>query len=63
MDANLIAGVAGGVIGLMGAGVGTFFSIRNADGPRERALMLRLAALGWLWVAALTGWLLLAPRA
>jgi hypothetical protein len=62
MDAGLISGIAGTAIGLMGAGLGTFFSVVNARGPGERALTVRLALAGWLWMAALVAWLLLMPH-
>jgi hypothetical protein len=61
MDVGMVGGVAGGVLGLAGAAIGTFVSVVNTRGPRERAYMVRLAALGWLWVAVLVAWLLLAP--
>lgn len=62
MDAGMAGGIAGGVIGTMGGVVGTYFSIRNTTKPRERALMLRLAALGWAWLAMMMAWLVLVPR-
>ncbi len=62
MDAGMAGGIAGGVIGVMGGVIGTYFSLRNTTRPRERALLLRLAALCWLWLAGLVAWLLLMPR-
>jgi len=48
---GLVGGIAGGLIGLMGAAIGTYFSVRNTNGPRERAFVIR-SAVG-LWVAIL----------
>lgn len=62
MDAGMAGGIAGGVIGVMGGVLGTYASIRNAKRPRERALMIRLAGLCWIWLAALIAWMFLAPR-
>lgn len=62
MDAGMAGGLAGGIIGVMGGVIGIYFSIRNTTRPRERALMLRLAALSWLWLAGLVAWLFLMPR-
>src|SRR5688572_30344430 len=62
MDAGMAVGLAGGVIWVMGGVIGTDFSIRNTTRPRERALMLRLAALCWAWLAGMAAWLFLMPR-
>jgi hypothetical protein len=55
--------VGGSAIGVLGGVVGTYFSVRNTNGPRERAFMLRVAAVAWLAVTAfLVGvWLTPAP--
>ena len=39
MNPGLIGGIAGGVIGIAGGLVGTYFSIKNTRGPRERAFV------------------------
>ena len=62
MDAGTAGGIIGGVIGVMGGVIGTYFGMRNTSVPRERALMIRFATLGWLWMAALMAWLFLMPR-
>ena len=46
---GLIGGIGGGVIGVMGGAIGTYFSIKNTAGPRERAFMIKMAA--WTWIA------------
>jgi hypothetical protein len=66
MDASqigLVGGIAGGVIGLAGGALGAYASIRNARGPRERTLAVRLSALCGAWVAAtcLLGFLMPRP--
>src|SRR5262249_14628033 len=48
---GLIGGVGGAVLGVLGGVVGTYFSIKNTAGPRERAFMIRAAALAWVAVA------------
>jgi hypothetical protein len=52
---GLIGGIGGGVIGVLGGVIGTYFSIKNTAGPRERAFMIRMAALTW---AAVTTFLI-----
>ena len=61
MDAGTACGLAGSMMGLMGGAIGTYFSVVNTRKPRERALMIRIAVLGWLWMAALIGLLFLLP--
>jgi fatty acid desaturase len=48
----LIGGIGGSAIGILGGVIGTYFSVMNTAGPRERAFMIRAAALAWVAVAA-----------
>ena len=41
MTADMIGGVLGSAVGLAGGIIGTYFSIKNADGPGERNLVYR----------------------
>ena len=50
MDAGTIGGIIGGVIGLAGGAVGTYASIKNTAGPRERQFMVRTAIVAWVGV-------------
>jgi Ca2+/Na+ antiporter len=62
MNAGWAGGIAGGVIGIMGGVIGTYFSIKNSKTPHERALMIRLALLCWVWITAVLVWLFAIPR-
>lgn len=42
-----IGGIIGGLVGLAGGVVGTYYSIKNTGGPRERAFMVKAAAMFW----------------
>ncbi len=42
-----IGGIAGCLIGLAGGIIGTYCSIKNTDGARERAFMIKSAAVLW----------------
>lgn len=46
-------GIFGAVLGIAGGAVGTYFSIRSTNGPRERAFMVRACICGWLGITAL----------
>jgi hypothetical protein len=50
------AGILGGIIfsvspGVLGGAVGTYFSIKNTSGPRERAFMIRVSIFTWIAVS------------
>ena len=49
---GLIGGIGGGVVGFLGGAIGTYFSIKNTAGPRERAFVIRAAVLCWIFVIA-----------
>lgn len=50
MNAGLIGGIIGGVIGIAGGVIGTYFSIKNTNGPKERAFMIKASAVFWIFV-------------
>ena len=57
-----VGGIAGGTIGMMGGLVGTYFSIKNTQGPRERALMIKAAVYCWIFIALFLAGMLLLPH-
>lgn len=61
MNTGLIGPILGSVLGILGGVVGTYFSIRNTQGPRERTFMIRAALLCWLLLAAFGAALFLLP--
>ena len=48
MIGGIIGGVVGSLIGLAGGIIGTYFSIKNTNGPRERAFMIRASVVCWV---------------
>jgi len=50
MDAGLIGGIIGGTLGLAGGAIGTYASIKNTAGPRERQFMVRTAVAAWVLI-------------
>ena len=50
MDAGMIGGIIGGTLGLAGGAIGTYASIKNTAGPRERQFMVRAAIAAWVGV-------------
>ncbi len=61
MNAGLIGGIAGCVIGTIGGLIGTFASIRNTSGPRERAFTIKASIIGWVAGIIFLALLLLLP--
>ena len=61
MNSGLIGAIIGSLIGLLGAGVGTYFSIKNTDGPKEKAFMIKVAIMIWICVLAFIGLMLIIP--
>lgn len=51
MHPGALIGIAGAVIGILGGAAGTYFSIRNTNGPRERFFMVRVAVVGWIAIS------------
>jgi len=45
---GLIGGIIGGLGGLAGGVIGTYFSIRNTNGPRERNFVIKASAVCWV---------------
>ena len=49
---GIVVGSLGGVVGILGGVVGTFFSIKNTKSPRERAFMIQVSIVCWVFVLA-----------
>jgi len=62
MHGVMIAGIAGATIGVLGGLLGTYFSIRNTNGPRERAFMVKASVYGWAGIVAFVVLLFLVPH-
>jgi hypothetical protein len=62
VEPGLIGGLVGTVLGVLGGAVGTYFSIKNTSGPRERTFMIRVAVVAWVAVSAFVLGLLMLPR-
>lgn len=57
-----MGGIVGGVLGVLGGVVGTYFSVKNTSGPRERTFMVKVAAVAWVAITAFVLGLLMLPR-
>ena len=57
-----IGGIAGGFLGIAGAIVGTYFSIKNTNGPRERQFTIKASAVCGIACTLFVILLLVLPR-
>ena len=62
MDVGTVGGIIGGVLGLAGGVVGTYASIRNTGGPRERQFMVRAAVAAWVGITLFLALLFVLPN-
>lgn len=56
-----IGGILGAAVGVLGGVIGTYFSIRNTNGRRERAFAIKASIVGWVLVLAFAAGMLLIP--
>lgn len=62
MDGGVVGGIIGSVGGIAGGAIGTYFSIKNTNGPRERSFMIRMSAVVWAGVSIFLVGLMLLPK-
>jgi hypothetical protein len=48
LDGGTAGGIIGGILGVAGGAIGTYASIKNTAGPRERQFMVRTAIVAWV---------------
>ena len=63
MNTGLVGAIVGSVFGIAGGLIGTYFSIKNTNGPRERAFMIRSAIVCWIGVGGLLAVMFFVPQA
>ena len=61
MNYGLIGGILGTVIGCIGGAIGTYFSIKNTNGPRERAFTVKASIIGWVIAIVFVAGFLILP--
>ena len=61
MNAGVIGGIIGGVIGIAGGIIGTWCSIRNTRGARERQFMIKASIVAWIALGVFLALLFLLP--
>ena len=59
--AGWIGPIVGGGIGLLGGVIGTYFTVKNTRGPRERGFAIRASILCWVLVLLFVAGMALIP--
>jgi hypothetical protein len=62
MHPGYIGAIVGCILGLAGGIIGTYFSIKNTNGPKERTFMIKASAVVWIAVGILMALLFLLPN-
>ena len=61
MHPGTIGGIIGGLGGLAGGIIGTYCSIKNTNGPKERAFMIKACVIGWIAILVFLGLMFALP--
>lgn len=56
-----LGGLVGAAIGILGGALGTYVSIRNTQGPRERAFVIKASVICWVLAITFVCTVLLLP--
>ena len=62
MNGDVVAGLVGSAIGVLGGAIGTYFSITNTKSPEERRFMIHASLAVWLAVSLFLAAVFLLPR-
>ncbi len=62
MHPGAIGGIIGGIGGLAGGIIGTYCSIKNTNGPRERTFMIKVSVIGWIAILVFLGLMFALPN-
>ena len=62
MNAGMVGGLIGSIIGLAGGAIGTYFSIKNTKGPLERAFMIKASVIAWIAISVFLILMFLLPN-
>ncbi len=61
MNPGLLGAIVGSTVGIMGGVIGTYFSIKNTQGKKERAYIIKASILCWVAIGVFLALLLTLP--
>lgn len=62
MNLGLVGGIIGSVVGIAGGAIGTYFSIKNTQGKKERDYMIKASIVCWVAISLFLVLLLFLPK-
>lgn len=62
MHPGYIGAIVGSILGLAGGIIGTYFSIKNTNGPKERTFMIKASVVAWIAMGIFLALLFLLPN-
>ena len=62
MNIGTIGGIVGGALGLMGGIFGTYCSIKNTNGPKEKTFMIKASIITWIGIILFLALMFLLPN-
>lgn len=62
MNIGIIGGIVGGALGLVGGIFGTYCSIKNTRGPKEKTFMIKVSIIAWIGILLFLALMLLLPN-
>ena len=57
-----MGGIIGGVVAVIGGMLGTYASIKNTSGPREKSFMINCAVIAWIGIVMMLALVFITPR-
>ena len=61
MDLGLVGAIVGSAVGVAGGVIGTYFSIKNTNGPKERTFMIKCSVVAWIAILAFVALMIVVP--
>ena len=61
MDTSLLGAIVGGVVGILGGVIGTYFSIKNTRGQLEQDVMIKCCGICWIAITLFLGLMFALP--
>jgi phosphotransferase system glucose/maltose/N-acetylglucosamine-specific IIC component len=62
MNFGIIGGLIGGILGLLAGIFGTYCSIKNTNGPKEKSFMIKASIIAWIGIALFLALMFLLPK-
>ena len=62
LNPGIIGGYIGSILGILGGLIGTYFSIKNTNGPVEKSFMIKVSLIAWVAIIVFLALLFFLPK-